>query len=497
MVYNFYMGNITAIVPFYTGPYFEKLIKYLSSSPFIERIFILHNDLIFKRYPKSEILNGENFQSTDTILKILNSIQTDFFLFIIKPNITSFEAMALERLMIKTKDYGVAMVYSDFYDELCGQKFYHPLNDYQLGSVRDDFDFGSMILFSMSKVKCTLKEYGLLSDLRWGGLYDLRLKLSIRYSIIHINEPLYTVEEGEKTSFNEKLFSYVNPLNLKIQREMEGIFTDYLKRIGAYIPSQVLKKIEPSNEFFPVEASIIIPVKNRKETILDSINSALSQETNFPFNIIVIDNHSTDGTTNIISELSKKDSRLKHLIPKRKDLCIGGCWNEALNSPYCGRFAIQLDSDDLYSNTNSLKKMVDKLREESFAMVVGSYTLVNSDLREIPPGLIEHREWTDENGHNNALRINGIGAPRGFHTSIMRKIGFLNVSYGEDYAAALRISREFKIGRIYENLYLCRRWPGNSDSNPSLEDINQKNAFKDRIRTEEILSRQKWNQGGL
>jgi glycosyltransferase involved in cell wall biosynthesis len=276
---------------------------------------------------------------------------------------------------------------------------------------------------------------------------------------------------------------------------MEIVFTDYLKKIGAYLPPN-FREVEQTSKPFPVEASVVIPVRNRKETIAKAVKSALSQETDFPFNIIVVDNHSTDGTTAILSDLSRQFSNLKHIVPMRTDLGIGGCWNEALHTKACGRYAVQLDSDDLYSNSHTLQKMVNMLRQGNYAMVIGSYTLVDSSLNEIPPGLIDHCEWTDENGHNNALRINGLGAPRAFNTNLMRKIGFLNVSYGEDYAAAMRICREYRIGRIYESLYLCRRWSGNSDADLSVEETNRNNAFKDKIRTTEILARQKMNKGG-
>jgi hypothetical protein len=292
------------------------------------------------------------------------------------------------------------------------------------------------------------------------------------------------------SSSNEKLFTYVDPRNRAVQKEMETVFTDYLKRIGTYLPPS-FKKVERTLESFPVEVSVIIPVRNRKETIGDAVKSALSQETDFPFNVIVVDNHSTDGTTTILSDLSRQYSNLKHIVPKRIDLGIGGCWNEALQHKACGRYVVQLDSDDLYNGIHSLQKMVDMLRQGNFAMVIGSYTLVDSKLEEILPGLIDHREWTDENGHNNALRINGLGAPRAFNTGLMRKTGFLNVSYGEDYAAALQICREYRIGRIYESLYLCRRWSGNTDAVLSVEEANRNDSFKDKIRTGEILARQK------
>jgi glycosyltransferase involved in cell wall biosynthesis len=300
----------------------------------------------------------------------------------------------------------------------------------------------------------------------------------------------------DKPSGNEKLFAYVDPRYEAVQKEMEIVFTDYLKKIRAYLLPNQLREVEQTPTSFPVEASVVIPVRNRNETIAEAVKSALSQETNFPFNLIVVDNHSTDGTTAILSNLARKHPSLKHIIPKRFDLGIGGCWNEALRQKACGCYAIQLDSDDLYSSHRTLQKMVDMLRQDNYAMVIGSYTLVDSRLEEIPPGLIDHREWTDENGHNNALRINGLGAPRAFYTDLMRKIGFLNVSYGEDYAAALRISREYRIGRIYESLYLCRRWSGNTDAALSIEEANRNNAFKDKIRTIEILDRQKMNKRG-
>lgn len=489
------MKPITVIVPSNPDPLFDKFVTDLSSSPFVERIIIINPAPLPPKVSKTEVLLGETINSTDMLIKVLQCIKTNFILLIIKPQNIYLEPKALEKLLKGAEDQNGAIVYSDFYEKIGDKKIYIPLNDYQMGSVRDDFEFGALILLSTAKIKKTLKKYGLLSELRWGSLYDMRLKLSIENSILHLNEPLYTVIKNYEEPFFKKLYSYVDPKNLTIQKEMEFIFTDYLKKIDAYIPSYQLKKVEKTNDNFPVEASIIIPVKNRRDTISDAISSALSQETDFPFNVIVVDNHSKDETTSIISKLAQKDDRIKHIIPFRRDLGIGGCWNEALNSIYCGRYAVQLDSDDLYLTPYTLKMMVNMLRSEEFAMVIGSYTLVDSNLKEIPPGLIDHKEWTDENGHNNALRINGLGAPRGFNTALIRKIGFLNVSYGEDYALSLRISREFKIGRIYENLYLCRRWMGNTDSNLSRKDLNEKDAFKDYIRTVEILSRQKLNKG--
>ena len=275
---------------------------------------------------------------------------------------------------------------------------------------------------------------------------------------------------------------------------MEAVFTEYLKRIGAFLPPESFQQVPPGPGCFPVEASVVIPVRNRQQTIAEAVNSALSQKTDFLFNVLVVDNHSTDRTTPVLSDLAGRHPALKHIIPKRTDLGIGGCWNEALEHEACGRYAVQLDSDDLYGSAQTLQKMVDKLRQGDYALVIGSYTLVDSSLKEIPPGLIDHLEWTDENGRNNALRINGLGAPRAFNTGLMRKFGFLNVSYGEDYAAALRICREYRIGRIYENLYLCRRWSGNTDAALTIEAANRNDAFKDEVRTAEIQARQKMNK---
>jgi hypothetical protein len=401
------------------------------------------------------------------------------------------EPKGLERILGVAESTKASLVYADFYDEREAGKAFHPLNDYQPGSVRDDFDFGAMMLYSLPAVRKVLEEYGLRPGVKSAGLYDLRLKVAIDHSVHHLKEPLYTVIGTDEPSGGEKLFAYVDPRNESVQQEMEAVFTDFLKRIGAYLPPDSFRGVGETSTTFPVEASVVIPVRNRKETIAEAVESALSQETDFPFNLLVVDNHSTDGTTSVLADLAGRYSILKHLVPVRTDLGIGGCWNEALAHEACGRYIVQLDSDDLYSSARALQKMVDKLRPGNPAMVIGSYTLVDSRLEEIPPGLVDHREWTDENGPNNALRINGLGAPRAFDTGLMRQIGFLNVSYGEDYAAALRICREYRVGRIYESLYLCRRWPGNTDAALSIEEANRNDAFKDNIRTTEILARQK------
>ena len=485
------MKPLTVVIPYSSEPFFEKTILALTKSVLVERIVIVSQEPVHLRRPKCRIIAAEPLSSHETLYLILNGIRTNYLLLFPEIKQISIDLKALDRFLEEAEATKAGVIYSDFYGESNSGKTFHPLNDYQLGSVRDDFEFGSLILFSVPAVRKSIKKYGLNPGVKFAGLYDLRLKVSIDSSVFHLPEPLYSVVKTVESPDSEKRFAYVDPLNLASQKEMETVFTDYLKKIGAYLPSHYLKKFEQKTESFPVEASIVIPVRNRKETIADAVESALSQETDFSFNLIVVDNHSTDGTTTILSDLARQSSRLKHIIPKKTDLGIGGCWNEALASEACGRYVAQLDSDDLYGSAGALKKMVNKLRQENHAMVIGSYTLVDSNLKEIPPGTISHREWTDENGHNNALRINGLGAPRAFNASLIRKIGFQNVSYGEDYAAALRICREYRIGRIYESLYLCRRWSGNTDAALSIESANRNNAFKDKIRTEEILTRQK------
>ncbi|MDP2970326.1 MAG: glycosyltransferase family 2 protein [Deltaproteobacteria bacterium] len=484
------MKPFTIVIPYRPEPFFKKILLSLRESQLVERIMILSQEPVHFKIDKCLLLVTGPLFSHNTLGLILDGIQTKYLLLLPEAQQISIEPKSVERFLEVAESTKAGMVYSDFYDQSEQGKTNHPLNDYQLGSVRDDFDFGAMILFSVHAVRKALKKYGPIPEVKFAGLYDLRLKVSIDHSIYHLQEPLYTVIKTDGSSSNEKLFTYVDPRNRTVQKEMETIFTDYLKKIGAYLPPN-FKEVEQARESFPAEASVIIPVRNRKETIGEAVRSALSQETDFPFSIIAVDNHSKDGTTAILSSLARKYSQLKHIVPERTDLGIGGCWNEALRHEDCGRYAVQLDSDDLYRDNQTLQKMVNMLRQGNYAMVIGSYTLVDSRLEEIPPVLIDHREWTDENGHNNALRINGLGAPRAFHTRLMRKIGFLNVSYGEDYAAALRICREYRIGRIYESLYLCRRWSGNTDATLSVEEANRNDAFKDKIRTEEILARQK------
>ena len=489
------MKSLTVVTPYSSGPFFEKTLLSLTKSDLVEHLVIVSQEPLHLKIPNCRVLASGPLPSYETLSLILDGIQTDYLLLLPGGQQISLETKALERILAKAESTKVGMAYSDFYEESGQGKILNPLIDYQPGSVRDDFDFGAVILFSVPAIRKALKKYGAIPRMKFAGLYDLRLKLSIDHPIYHLQEPLYSVIGAEESSNralgSEKIFGYVDPRNEAVQKEMETVFTDYLKKIGAYLPPYHLKEVEQTRKSLVVEASVVISVRNRKETIAEAVKSALSQETRFSFNVIVVDNHSTDGTTAVLSDLARQYSPLKHIIPKRTDLGIGGCWNEALRHEVCGRYAVQLDSDDLYSSSHTLQKMVDMLREGNYAMVIGSYTLVDSRLEEIPPGLINHREWTDENGHNNALRINGLGAPRAFNTRLMREIGFLNVSYGEDYAAALRICREYRIGRIYESLYLCRRWSGNTDADLSIEEANRNDAFKDKIRTEEIFARQR------
>jgi hypothetical protein len=397
---------------------------------------------------------------------------------------------ALERFIRVAEDTGSGMLYANYLAVKSGALISNPVIDYQEGSLRDDFNFGSLLFYRQDKLK-EAAEY-VDPTLEHAGLYALRLNLSLIAPIFRIPEYLYTEEESDLRLSGEKIFDYVDPKNRGVQIEMEKVCTQFLKDAGAYLEPD-FKAVDFDKESFPVEASVIIPVRNRVRTIEDAINSVLSQQTNFSFNLIIADNYSTDGTTELIEKYAEKDPRLIHLIPERKDLGIGGCWNAAADHIACGKFAVQLDSDDIYLDNTTLQQVVDTFYKEKCAMVVGSYRMVNFALEEIPPGLIDHKEWTPENGRNNALRINGLGAPRAFYTPVLRCIKVPNVNYGEDYALGLAISRYYQIGRIYNPIYLCRRWEDNSDASLSVEVMNGHNLYKDRIRTIELLARKKMN----
>lgn len=400
----------------------------------------------------------------------------------------TFDANYRQRMEEVASDSDASITYSWFREKDGENITLHPVNDYQFGSVRDDFDFGSVVLLNAADVLAASEAFSPdESAAPDGGWYALRLRMSIGKTIASIPEYLYTVEKVDFRKSGEKQHDYVNPRNKYYQACMERVFTDFLTDIDALVP---LNPIRPNltEGAFPVEASVVIPVKNRVRTIKDAVDSALSQRPSFSFNVIVVDNGSTDGTREILESID--DPKLVLLKAEDNEfLGIGGCWNKAILSDYCGRFAIQLDSDDMYSSENVLKLIVKKFYEERAAMVVGSYLMTDFSLNPIPPGVIDHREWTDLNGANNALRINGFGAPRAFYTPVLRTVLFPNVSYGEDYAVALRISREYAVGRIYEPLYCCRRWTGNSDADLSIEKVNRNNEYKDFLRSVEMIAR--------
>lgn len=421
---------------------------------------------------------------TSALKKIAAGLHDSRYIFLNTGNaVLKYEEASIRRFINVAEDTGADMLYSDHYDKKAdGIIEKHPVIDYRKGSLRDDFDFGSLwCLRAESFIKAVVS---MSEEYNYGALYELRLKMT---KIVHIPEYLYTETLSDLRKSGEKQFDYVNPRNRELQLEMESICTGHLKRIGGYI-STASKNITfdrfGANDIY---VSVVIPVFNRVKTIGDAICSALSQKTDFRYNIIVVDNYSYDGTSQVIENFD--DERLVHIVPQQPGLNIGGCWNLAINDSRCGMFAVQLDSDDVYSGDDTLKKIVEKFYQEKCAMVIGSYMMTDFEMNTIPPGLIDHKEWTEENGRNNALRINGFGAPRAFYVPLLRKFGFPDVSYGEDYAVGLRISREYRIGRIYEPIYCCRRWEGNSDAALSIEKQNANNAYKDFIRTVELEAR--------
>ena len=426
--------------------------------------------------------------STSGIKTITKQSDTEFILLYIKPYPLQLGYKGIERMADYLAPQNSGMAYSDHYIIKENIRSPHPVIDYQEGSVRDDFDFGSLIMFRTDIFRKATECLKTQKDYMYSGLYALRLAVSRISKIVHIREFLYTEVEDDLRKSGEKQFDYVDPRNRAVQIEREEAFTYHLKKIGAFLPQRT-KLINTNEGHFEYEASVIIPVRNRVKTIDDAIKSVLEQVTDFKFNIIIIDNHSTDGTTECIDRY-KDNKKVIHLVPERTDLGIGGCWNLGIDHPECGRYAVQLDSDDLYSSPHTLQTIVDKFRTEKCAMVIGSYRMTNFSLETLPPGVIDHKEWTDENGHNNALRINGLGAPRAFYTPLLREIRVPNTSYGEDYALGLAFSRNYRIGRIYDVVYLCRRWEGNSDAALSIEKINQNNSYKDSLRTLEINMRQ-------
>lgn len=429
--------------------------------------------------------------STKELTNIANTATTEWLFLQTEAGEVEFLPQAEKRFIDIAEATGAAMVYSDYYQITEDGKNPITTIEYQRGSLRDDFNFGAVILLNtgiLKKITTHTPE-----DYEFAGLYDIQLKISETSSIFRIAEPLYLLTPVSATEAESRHFAYIDKKNRNVQIDMEKACTAHLKRIGALLTGNP-KSVNLESESFDCEASIIIPVRNRQKTIADAIHSALGQQTNFKFNVLVVDNFSTDDTGNIIDRIAHTYSNVVKITPDNDNLGIGGCWQLAINHSLCGKFAVQLDSDDIYQSPHTLQRIVDEFYRQRCAMLIGSYTITDFELNPIPPYLIDHAEWTDDNGRNNALRINGLGAPRAFFTPIIREIGFPNVSYGEDYAIGLRISREWKIGRIYDSVYLCRRWENNSDTGISLETLNRYNFYKDKIRTIELLRRIKQNR---
>ncbi|MDR1516652.1 MAG: glycosyltransferase [Dysgonamonadaceae bacterium] len=479
------MPKINAFILYTQYEQVVKTIDDLKQSESLRKIYLLVPDLSLPKINGCEMLAIDSVQSSATIRKIAEKSDAEYALVYTKSTVLRLGYFALERLLRIADDSLAGMVYADYYAELDGEKKNNPVIDYQEGSLRDDFNFGSLLLYRSQAMKEAVSRMD--ADYTFAGLYDLRLKVSQKYPLVHVNEFLYTEIEEDTRSSGQKIFDYVNPKNREVQVEMEKACTQHLKDVGAYLAPK-FSPIEFDKGDFEYEVSVIIPVRNRVRTIRDAIVSVLRQKTAFPFNLIVIDNHSTDGTTEAIDEF-KNDKRLIHIVPNRDDLGIGGCWNIGVHHRKCGKFAVQLDSDDVYSGEDTLQKIVNAFYAQNCAMVVGTYQMTDFEMNPIPPGVIDHREWTAENGRNNALRINGLGAPRAFYTPVLREVKVPNTSYGEDYALGLNISRHYQIGRVYDVLYLCRRWEDNSDASLDVVKMNGHNLYKDRIRTWELQAR--------
>lgn len=475
------MSNIECFVPSMSGEDISVTVESFSRS---------------SAFTGVTILSGVSLRTTDTLRSIAEAVSEKFILLYTKDHPLEMGMFALDRILAIAEDTGADMLYADHYELVTGEdgaalRKRHPLITCQKGALRDDFDFGSVLVFRSSSFKRAVR--AMETDYEFGALYDLRLRMK---NIVHISEYLYTEIETDNRKSGEKLFDYVDPKNRDVQIEMEKVCTAHLKRIGAWLEPKF--KDPDINGFervdFNVKASVVIPVFNRIRTVKDAVASALSQKTDFPYNVIVVDNHSTDGTTGILEEIAATNPDLVHIVPARHDLGIGGCWNLAVHHELCGEYAVQLDSDDVYSGPDTLQKIVDAFSEQKCAMVVGTYQMTDFQMNPIPPGVIDHKEWTEDNGRNNALRINGLGAPRAFWTPLLRTINLPNTSYGEDYALGLRISREYRIGRIYDVLYCCRRWDGNSDAALDIDKVNANNLYKDRIRTWELEARIRMNR---
>lgn len=486
-------GTIDCFIPCCGFEMVQNMLRQLRGSRMIRHINLLVTEETAKSVAVPDgctFIVVDELRSSAAIKTVVESCVADYALMFLKPAPVSLGQYSITRMMRAAAETEAAMVYGDRWTSVNGERKAHPVIDWQEGSLRDDFDFGSIVMIDGSKLRTFAAEDN-DTLYKYAGWYELWLWLSRHGRIFHLNEYLYTEDELDLRASGVKQFDYVNPANREVQIEMEKTITEHLKAVGALIDTTRYSEPDFDEQEFKVEASVVIPVRNRERTICDAVDSALRQKTRFKFNVIVVDNHSTDDTTILLAEYAKRGGEVEliHIIPERTDLGIGGCWNVAIDDERCGRFAVQLDSDDLYSSEHTLQTIVDEFYLQHAAMVVGSYRMCDFDLNTLPPGLISHAEWTEENGCNNALRINGLGAPRAFFTPLLRQLRFPNTSYGEDYALGLAFSRRYKIGRIYSELYLCRRWGGNSDAALSVEKVNANNLYKDRLRTMELLAR--------
>lgn len=485
------MNMIDCFIPFRDVLQVSRTIEGLKKEEIVGKIFLLRlPEAAGKSIQGCEAIDVKSINCTDAVMKMAAAANAEYSLIYTKFTDLSFGRFALERIVAIGDDSSAAMLYADHFNELGGQRKNAPVIDYQMGALRDNFDFGSVLAYRTSALKEAASRMNVAYS--FAGLYDLRLKVSQKGSLVHINEYLYYETETDTRKSGEKIFDYVDPKNRDVQIEMEKACTHHLKDIGGYLEPH-FKHIELSDAPFEYEASVVIPCKNRVRTIGDAIKSALAQKTSFKYNVFVVDDNSTDGSVDVIKKYLGNE-KLFYIAQDKTWHGIGGNWNAAIHHPHCGKFALQLDSDDMYSCQDAVQRFVDAFYEQNCAMVVGTYRMTDFDLETIPPGIIDHKEWTPDNGRNNALRINGLGAPRGFYVPLLRRINFPTTKYGEDYAVGLRISREYQIGRIYDVIYDCRRWEDNSDASLDIEKENANNLYKDRIRTWELQARISMNR---
>lgn len=483
--------STTLFIPSAAVPYSQEMFFRIIRHPAIKRVYVLFPpekrkwDIVWEN---CTYIRVDSLTSSQCVKQVADLCDTKYALWLMRPAEVEIGYQGLSRMLRAAEDADAPMVYADRYDKKESGPLPHPLTDCQEGSVRDDFDFGSLWLLRSD----VLREFAAsrwCGEYRYAAPYALRLFICRQQLPLHLDEYLYTQGEIVSKSEHEAHFQYLAASQRDRQLECEQACTEHLKCLGAWLPAGTYESLPEDQYTYPVEVSVIIPVRNRVRTIGDAIKSALAQTASFPFNVLIVDNHSDDGTSEIIEQYAAQHPNVFHLKQTRQDLGIGGCWDWAIRSEQCGRYAVQLDSDDLYSHTHVLEQIVAAFRQRNAAMVVGAYKVVDFELQPLPPGLIAHTEWTEENGRNNLLRVNGMGAPRAFRTQILRTLGVPNTSYGEDYALGLAISRRYPIERIFDEMYLCRRWEGNSDAALSVEKNNRNNHYKDKLRTIEIAAR--------